>query len=335
LVEKAPAENIYAIQMLTAFPMPFCSYPCGVKCKKVRATVDVACADGENRNTRVRAEWMNPDDFDPDGKVVLYFHGGAFIIVTEKCERFHTGLLAKYFGCRILSCEYPRPPKSPYPEPVDASYAAWKWLTKEEGVDPSKVIISGDSAGGNLAISLTRRLKSEGEKPGGLLLFSPWVEMVPFPCKSWESNKDLDFIAVKGLLHTLVDLYVDQEDPKSVNVSPLRADVQEFEGWPPVWISVGGVEVLRSSIMDFYAKLKEANVTTEIYTGKGMPHVYQLFALGTQAPEAKLQPCMTRCLCGGLCCWGTCGFCGCCSEEPDHPIWKSMEEAQKFIQGLA
>lgn len=179
---------------------------------------------------------------------------------------------------------YPRPPQSPYPAPVDNGLAAWDWLTKEQGTKLEDIIISGDIAGGNLAISLVRKLKSRNtnEMPGGLILFSPWVQMIPFPSRSWASNKNIDYIGIKSVIHFVVDLYIDQTHPDDKDVSPVRADASEFEGFPPVWIGVGGAE-------EFHSKLQQANVKTEFFEGKGMPHVWQLFALSTPPPEAKFQ----------------------------------------------
>lgn len=316
LVARAPMENVYAVQMLTDFPLPWCSYPCGISRQSIRAEVG---------NQKINGEWMVPDAIE-NGKVILYFHGGAFVFVNAAAERFHTGQLAKYFGCKVLSMNYPRPPQSPYPAPVDNGLAAWDWL-KEQGTKPEDIIISGDSAGGNLAISLVRKLKSRNtnEMPGGLILFSPWVQMIPFPSKSWTSNKNLDYIAIKPVLHMVVDLYIDQAHPDDQDVSPVRADVSEFEGFPPTWIGVGGAEVLRESIEEFHSKLQQANVKTEMFLGKGMPHVWQLLALSTPPPEAKFLPCCLR-SCG-------CGLC-CTTGEPKHPTWKSLEDAKVFLKDL-
>jgi len=314
-------ENVYALQMITDFPLPFCVYPCGVKREHISAEVN---------GQKINGEWLLPDTVETGNatKVILYFHGGAFVFVSAAAERSHTGQLAKYLGYKILSMNYPRPPQSPYPAPVDNAVAAWDWL-KEQGTKPEDIIISGDSAGGNLAVSLALRLKARNpnEMPGGLMLFSPWVQMVPFPSKSWACNKNIDFIAIKGLLHTLVDLYIDQTHPDDKAVSPVRADVSEFEGFPPVWIAAGGAEVLRDSIEEFGSKLKQAQVKTKMYIGKGMPHVWQLLNLAVPPPEAKFLPCCFRCCGCGLCCTD--------SENKKHPIWNSLDDAQLFLKDLS
>lgn len=312
LIQSVPTENVYAAQAVTSIPLPSIAWPVGVSCSAVT-------------NQNVEGEWLIPPRLKDKEKVLLYFHGGAFVFVTAGCERFHTALLAKYFECRVFSVDYARPPKNPYPAPVESGLSAWNWLTEMQGVRPDQIVISGDSAGGNLAVSLALKLHKLGKSgPAGLLLMSPWVNMIPFESSSWVGNMDLDYISRREIVQFVVDLYTQDIHHKDPNVSPLHAALEDYQSLPPMWISVGSCEVLRDCQQAFHATAKRAGVNSTLFLGNGMPHVFQLFALAIPAPRAELMPCCMRC----------CG-CGYCESTAPHPVWDSLEQAKVFLWSTA
>ncbi|CAE7386685.1 est [Symbiodinium natans] len=112
------------------------------------------------------------------------------LMVRDVCE----GNVKALGGCRCFSVDYPKPPQAPYPAALENALEVWQWL-RDQGLKAKDVVVSGDSAGGNLALALLLKLQAIGaEMPAGAVLLSPWVEMLPFNSKSWTHNAAYDYI---------------------------------------------------------------------------------------------------------------------------------------------
>jgi acetyl esterase/lipase len=111
-------------------------------------------------------------------KVILQLHGGAYLIGFSDLYR---GFACRYLrlsgGASVLSLDYRIAPAHPYPAALDDAEDAWNWLL-ENGYKAENIILAGDSAGGNLALALTLRLRENGKPlPNALVLLSPWADM--------------------------------------------------------------------------------------------------------------------------------------------------------------
>lgn len=147
-------------------------------------------------------------------KVILFLHGGAYIMGNAKLYRSLTGILAKHSGTPILAINYRRAPEYPFPAGLHDAFAAYLWLIKpnhhmfqsEESVHepyhPKDIIIAGDSAGGGLTMALLNYINmylcdEEGNHlvplPAAAILLSPWVDL-SCSSKSWQENNGLDFL---------------------------------------------------------------------------------------------------------------------------------------------
>lgn len=306
-----PIGNIYAMQAIADLPMPTLLLPRGIKVTQVEIG-DVA------------GEWLEPAGL-PCRKTVLYFHGGAFVLCRARTERMIAANLIKAVGgCRLFCADYAKPPAHPYPAALDSAVKTWRWLTQEQGVLASDIVVSGDSAGGNLAIALLFQLQALGEQiPSGAVLLSPWVEMLPFDSESWKSSAKYDYIAQQAMVEKVATLYAAPSMHSNPFVAPLHASPEQLRGMPPLWISVGGAEVLRSSIQEFASKVARSGGQVEVYVGGGMPHVYQLCFFAYKPPRAEQLP---RCYC---CCRDCCVDSS--NERNLNPVWESLEQARGFI----
>ncbi|CAJ1386156.1 unnamed protein product [Effrenium voratum] len=310
LASHVPRNNLYAVQVLTDAPMPTPILPPGLAVREV--------CEGN-----VRGEWTEPTKLQT-AKTLVYFHGGAFVLCRARTERMIVGNLVKALGgCRAFNVDYPKPPLAPYPAALDNALEVWEWLLAQD-VRPKDVVLAGDSAGGNLALALLLRLQATGaEMPAGAVLLSPWVEMLPFSSKSWKENHKYDYIGQEAMMEQFVSMYTAGADHQSPFVAPLFASPEQLQKLPPLWISVGGTEMLRSSIEGFAFRAIQANSDVHLYVGPGMPHVYQLCFWAYRPPSAEQLP---------RCCWACQTLCpDQCTSETAAPVWESMEQARRFV----
>ncbi len=217
------------------------------------------------------------------GDTLVHIHGGGFVTCSARTHRMMLADLAFHTGHDVLAIEYQLAPENAYPGPIDDCENAYLALL-ETGVDPSSIVLSGDSAGGNLALALVQRLRDRGVPlPKQLVLISPWVDLRNGG-ESVERNAHFDYLH-RGVLNRFRDLYLrdggDVEDPQ---VSPSFAN---FEGLPPMLIQAGGAEVLRTQIERLAVGARRAGVPVELQIWPGMMHAWHGFtAFLPQARDA-------------------------------------------------
>lgn len=239
----------------------------------VEREIRVGGAEGELR-ALLFAPDASPGEILP---VVVYFHGGGFVIMTPECSaRFCRDVAA---GARaiVVSVEYRRAPEDPYPAPLDDCEAAYRWVrahAAEFGGDGSRVGVAGDSAGGNLAAGVALRTAGTPEAPSGVALACAWLDLtISSPS-----------FAAFGLDDALIDTemmtgwrgaYVpDPARYREPEVSPLFADVSAY---PPACVIVGGIDPLYDDGANFAAKLRAAGRDVELHDYEGMPHIFSFF----------------------------------------------------------
>jgi len=173
-------------------------------------------------------------------------------------------------------------------------------------------------------VLLMLKLKQLGEPlPRGAILMSPWVKLDPIDTPSWESNNYTDYISFSAVVKEAFTLSANGGRIDDPSINPYFASEQLLQGLPPMWISVGGAEILRSCIEDFAQRARGVGVPVELYVGEGMAHVYQMFACCVaRPPTADLLP--WACCCR-LCCADM------FLETPaKHPVWTSFESARRW-----
>ncbi len=141
------------------------------------------------------------------------------------------------------------------------------------GYGARDVILTGDSAGGNLALSLTLRLKQEGRLlPRGLVLMSPWTDLTSSG-ESFEGKAEVDPVLDSDYIDRMVSAYAGGQDLKQPLISPLFG---EFAGFPPTYIQVGENEILLSDAVRLHQAFVDANVSVKMDVYPGMWHVFQM-----------------------------------------------------------
>ncbi len=209
------------------------------------------------------------------GQAVLYLHGGAFVAGSRRSYRAMAGRIAKRTGATVFIADYPKLQTAPFPAAPGAVLAAWDQLL-DQGWHPHQIVIAGDSAGGNLVFGLMATVLQRGQKPAGVLAFSPWTDLT-LSGDSIKSNAKSDPLLPTSRMAEAVGLYLNGGDPADPMASPLFAD---FPNPPPVLIQVGATEALLSDAERMAAKL---GGTLDVW--ENVPHVWQIF--DARLPEAN------------------------------------------------
>ncbi|MCL2718153.1 MAG: alpha/beta hydrolase [Lachnospiraceae bacterium] len=219
------------------------------------------------------AEWVSANRPHMKKTVILYCHGGGYATGSCIYARTLTTKLAASTSMDVLCFDYRLSPEHPYPAAHEDALKAWDYLMLL-GYGANEVMIAGDSAGGNLALSLTLRLKETKRfLPRGLVLMSPWTDMT-MSGKSYETRAAIDPILSKDYIKNAISAYVqNNEKLNDPYISPLFGD---FTNFPPTYIQVGDNEIFLSDATALYKKLLKAGVHAKLNIQKGMWHVYQM-----------------------------------------------------------
>jgi monoterpene epsilon-lactone hydrolase len=221
----------------------------------------------------VPAEWSSADVAD-SGRVVIYFHGGAYVMGSVATHRNLVAHIARRSGARVLNVDYRLGPEHPFPAAVEDAVAAYRFVLAS-GVPAAKVAIAGDSAGGGLTAACLVALRDAGEAlPGAAVCISPWLDLSQ-SFGSWQSKAELDPMLEVEQIQTCADAYLDGADPKTPTASPIFADLQ---GLPPLLVQVGTSETLLDESIEFTKRAKAAGVDATIDVAQDMVHVWHAFA---------------------------------------------------------
>ncbi|WP_425956744.1 alpha/beta hydrolase [Xylanimonas sp. McL0601] len=195
--------------------------------------------------------------------VIVYTHGAGWVFGDAHTHDRLVRDLAVGTGSAVVFPEYDRSPEVRYPLANEQSYAVATWVAKsgtDEGLDPSRIAIAGDSVGGNMAIALTLMAKERGDVTfRAQVLFYP-VTNAAFDTPSYEEFADGYFLSRTGM-KWFWDQYTTDEDQRAeITASPLRATTEQLTGLPPALVINGEADVLRDEGEAFAGKLRDAGV---------------------------------------------------------------------------
>jgi epsilon-lactone hydrolase len=226
------------------------------------------------------AEWISTASSAGD-KVILYLHGGAYVIGSCKSHRDLAARLSIASGAKVLLIEYRLAPEHPFPAGLEDCVAAYRWLL-DNGYT-GNIAIGGDSAGGGMAMAVLVSIRDAGlPNPATGLLLSPWVDLAATG-DSYQTRAAVDPMIGKDAIPSMVGMYIGDKDPRDFPLSsPLYADLK---GLPPLKIQVGDHEVLLDEAKMLAEKAQAAGVEADIKVWDGMWHVFQQAA--AVVPEAQ------------------------------------------------
>ena len=218
------------------------------------------------------AEWVGVNRAHMKKYVILHCHGGGYSTGSSLYARTLTSKLAESTSMDVLCFDYRLAPEHPYPAATEDAMKVWDYLMLL-GYGARDIILTGDSAGGNLALSLVLKLKEQGRLlPRGIVLMSPWTDLTSSG-KSFEAKAEVDPVLDRDYIDRMVAAYAPDMDLKQPLISPLFGD---FEGFPPVYIQAGENEILLSDSLRLHQALVDANVSVKMDTYKGLWHVFQM-----------------------------------------------------------
>ena len=208
----------------------------------------------------------------PDDKLVVYVHGGGWLFGTARSHRVISSNLARASGLKVVAAHYRLAPENPAPAAHDDVYAIYKWAEAQVGA--GNVAIVGDSAGGNMALSTTVRLRDNGEAlPAAIALLSPALD---FEASGTSHTEHADAPLVDApTMGAFTMVYLGDRDRTSPEFTPLYADMS---GLPQTLIHVGSWELLRSDSETIAARMRDAGTNVDLKVWEGMVHNHQLFA---------------------------------------------------------
>ena len=219
--------------------------------------------------------------------LIVYFHGGGWVIGTVAGYHPFTATLANRTGCAVLSVDYRLAPEHPYPAPVDDALAAVRWAAtdgaKAIGVEPRAIVAMGDSAGGNLA-TVASRVHNEGkpERKVDLQVLAYPVTGHDFETGSYKEFAEGNLLTANDMKWFWNHYCPDVSLRSHANVSPLQAG--DLSASPPALVITAGRDPLRDEGEAYGRKLQEAGVPTEVVRGDGLLHGF--LAMVNYAPSA-------------------------------------------------
>ena len=227
----------------------------------------------------VAARWFTPP---AKGEgAILFFHGGSYVYGSartthaEICAR-----LALESGVEVVGIDYRLAPEHPYPAALEDARAVLAGLVAS-GIAPDRIVVAGDSAGGNLAIELMLWLRDNGKvQPRAAILLSPWSDL-EMKGASFVENDAFDF-GTRDVLVAQAAMFAGALPLTDPRISPLHA---ELKGLAPTLVLVGECEIPRDDILALAARLESAGVDTEVHRAPDMPHNAPMFA--SYHPEGK------------------------------------------------
>lgn len=226
-----------------------------------------------------RGEWVRGPGAERDDAVILYIHGSGYALCSARTHRGLTTRLSTGTGLPVFACDYRLAPRHRFPCAADDVRAAYDWLAAQ--VDPGRILLAGDSAGGHLAVDLTLQLLREGRvPPASLALFSPLFDPT-FELVRARERMQRDPMITAERMARLVGLYTRDADLRSPR---LRLSAEGVTGFPPTLIQAGGREILAADAIEMARTLRRAGADCELDVVPGQMHVFQ--ALPRLTPKA-------------------------------------------------
>jgi acetyl esterase/lipase len=244
--------------------------------RKVRRTV---LADGA-----LRGEWVESARTRPraDG-VVLYLHGGSYLFGSPRTHADTLARMALATGRPVFGLDYRLAPEHPYPAQLDDALAALRAL-EAGGIPRSRIVVAGESAGGNLALALALALRDRGEaRPNGLAIVSPWLDLTS-SADSHRRNVGYDY-GTAEMLRAQARLFAGAlalDDPR------LSVGNADPTGIAPTFLQVGTAEILLDECRAWAAKARAAGVVLTVDEPIELPHAPPFFASVSTAGAAAL-----------------------------------------------
>ena len=231
--------------------------------------------------------FYTPRGLTGNAPALVFFHGGAWIYGDLESHDAVCRFLAEEAQVRVVAVDYRLAPESPFPAGFEDAWAAWTWITEHAkgiAIDPTRIAVGGDSAGGNFAALVAQRaVHAEGIRPAFQLLIYPVTDFLN------TSTSRLTYAEGFYLTKAYMDLgeesyLLGNEDRSESRLSPLHQDVA---GVAPAYLVTAGFDPLLDEGKAYADKLRAAGVPVEYVCEEGLIHSFaNMVAIGASAPRA-------------------------------------------------
>jgi acetyl esterase len=208
--------------------------------------------------------------------VILYLHGGGWILGSWITHDLLTRRLAVGANAAVAFVEYSRAPEARYPTQIEQCYATARWIVEQGaggGFDATRIAVAGDSAGGNMSTVLALMAKRRGDvRFVHQSLYYPMTDADAEDSESLRKFKDGPYGSAEGLLWFWSSYLPNEESRSDILVSPLQATLSDLEGLPPALVIVDENDVLRDQGESYANKLRDAGVPTTSVRFNGTIH---------------------------------------------------------------
>jgi acetyl esterase len=226
----------------------------------------------------------------PDGQgpfpVLVYFHGGGWVIGTLDTHDTCCRELARSAGCAVLSVDYRLAPENKFPAAAEDAYAATSWVAGQGGslnIDPTRIAVAGDSAGGNLAAVVSLMARDRG---GPRLCYQALVYPVTnhsFTTPSYRENADGYYLTLEKMIWFWNQYLPDEASGRNPYASPLQAS--DLSSLPPALVITAGYDPLRDEDDDYANRLRAAGVPVKVSRYDSMIHGF--FIMGALVDQTR------------------------------------------------
>ncbi|QDA61371.1 alpha/beta hydrolase [Hymenobacter jejuensis] len=221
----------------------------------------------------ITSEWIRPEAADAR-RVLLYLHGGGYVMGSLNTHRALIGSLAKRCGLTALAIDYRKAPEYPFPAALQDALTAYRWLLRE-GYRAQDIVVAGDSAGGGLALALAIALRDADDPcPAAVVGLSPWTDLVlPHSALQHLAHEEAQLLEALEI-RSWGPLYAGDTPLTHPLISPVHASLHDL---PPLLIQLSDAEVLCADGLSFVQKAQAAGVDATLQVFPGLVHWWHLF----------------------------------------------------------
>ena len=222
----------------------------------------------------VRGEWLRPGD--ADDALVLYLHGGGYVIGSPRSHRHLAAGIATAGRMRAFVLDYRLAPEHPFPAALDDAVAAYRWLIDTQQTEPGRIVLAGDSAGGGLVVSTLVALRDAGlPLPAAGVCISPWTDLSCSLPSCDPKRPSYDPLIDHQVLRAMARAYMGRRSLRTPSASPLFADLRSL---PPLLIQAATDEALIDDARQLAIAASQAGVHTTLEVWPRMIHVWHWYA---------------------------------------------------------
>jgi acetyl esterase/lipase len=238
----------------------------------------------------VRVRIVRPAESTGPLPVIVYMHGGGWILGNAGTHDRLVRELAVGARAALLFVEYPNSPEARYPVAIEQGYATAQWAMREgaaNGLDGGRMVVAGESVGGNMAAALTLMAKERGDVTFAQTSMYYPVTDAAMDTASYDEFAEGYYLTRKAM-EWFWNAYIPDPDQRAeITASPNRASIEQLRGLPPTLLFVDEADVLRDEGENYAAKLRTAGVAVTTVRYDGVVHDFMLLNAMSEAHATR------------------------------------------------